>query len=206
VLYGRTGDDAGCAWYDILGEEAMREAVLRLAALGHERIGFVNGGAVYNYSRLRMQGYLDGMAEAGLVPDTALLRKDAVTAGQGAAAARSLFALQAPPTAIVYAVDMAALGLYRVAAEAGLTVGRDISVIGYDGIPEGDYAHPPLTSFAVDSRRAGERLSSLLIARIRGAAPETLRETDHAHLVARGSDGPPALTPTELAAKCAALT
>jgi LacI family transcriptional regulator len=72
----------------------------------------------------------------------------------------------------------------------GLTIGQDLSVIGYDGLPEGAVVQPGLTSFAVDSRAAGEELGMLLIRRCRGEAPEDLRRTARAKLVARGSDGP----------------
>ena len=55
--------------------------------------------------------------------------------------------------------------------------------------PEGAYSSPGLTTFAVNSHQAGSRLAQLLIERIRGTAPEDLRETVPAHLIARGSDG-----------------
>lgn len=199
VLYGRTGDGAGCAWYDILGEDAMRDAVRRLVALGHRRIAYVGAGTLFNFSGLRRAGFRTGLAEAGLPEDPALQLGSALTRDEGAAAARRLWQLDMPPTAIVFAVDAAALGAYRAAAELGLVVGRDVSLIGYDGIPDALHADPALTTFRVDTRAAGSRLAELLIRRIRGAAPETLRECVPAHLEQGGSDGPPALSPAALA-------
>ena len=64
-------------------------------------------------------------------------------------------------------------------------------------------ASPGLTSFAVDSYRAGARLAHLLIQNIRGTAPEDLRELASAELVERGSDRPPTLTSAELAQRLA---
>ncbi|MEM7724421.1 MAG: substrate-binding domain-containing protein, partial [Pseudomonadota bacterium] len=81
-----------------------------------------------------------------------------------------------------------ALGVYRAADKAGLVIGRDLAVISYDGIPEGATASPPLTTFAVDTRAAGRRLAEMLIARIRGTAPEELRALVPATLIARESD------------------
>ena len=104
-----------------------------------------------------------------------------------------------PPTGFVYALDNAALGLYPAAADLGLTVGREVSVISYDGIPEGAYASPALSTYSVDIRSAGERLAGLLIARIRGADPATLRETDTATFNDRGSSQEPLLTSGALA-------
>lgn len=192
VLFGRPKDDAGCAWFDILGENAMQEAVVHLASLGHRRIGFINGGKQYAYAPLREQGFIKGMQEAGLPIDTTLMLQDAVTIDDGDIAAGRLLDRANPPTAIVCAVDFSALGVYRAAHARGLKIGHDLSVVAYDGIPEGAYATPPLTTFAVDSRAAGTQLASLLIRRIQGEAPETLRQTASATFVDRGSTGPPA--------------
>lgn len=199
IMFGRTEDPSGCSWYDIKGEDAMRAATARLASQGHRRIAHVPGGSEYTYSKLRIDGYRDGLTAAGLSIDPALITSPAITHDAGEAATRSLLMLAEPPTAITFAVDRAALGAYRVAQDLGLRIGSDFSVIAYDGIPEGAYANPGLTTFAVNSRQAGDRLASLLIKRIRGAAPEELRELAPATLVERGSDGPPRLTPAELA-------
>ncbi len=206
VMFDRTSDPAGCAWFDVLGEDAMHDAVLRLSQLGHRRIGFVNGGPQYTYSRLRLDGYLRGLEAAGLPRDEDLIRGNAVRTEDGARETSRLLSLDAPPTAVVFAIDHAALGLYQAAAERGLDVGRDLSVISYDGVPDGAYAQPPLSSFAVDTRAAGHRLADLLIRRIRGEAPEALRETARASLVDRGSAGPPRLSSEELADRLSSKT
>lgn len=199
VMFGRTANPDGCAWYDIQGEDAMRDAVKRLAEMGHTRIAHIPGGAQYFYSHLRIDGYKSGLAGAGLPFDPALIAPAAMTRNDGAQSAKHLFHLDNPPTAIVCAVDRAALGVYEAAADLGLKVGEDISVIAYDGLPEGAYASPGLTTYAVDSHAAGARLAELLIDRIRGTAPEELRELAPPTLIERGSDRPPTLTPQELA-------
>ncbi len=206
VLYGRTQDLGNSAWFDFLGEDAIEEAVIRLADFGHQRIGFINGGKIFNYSLLREKGYRTGLKRRGYKLDKSLIRKDAVTVDQGYREALSLLRLDLPPTAIICALDMAALGVYQAATETGLDIGRDLSVIAYDGIPEGGYASPPLTTFSVDSRIAGERLAALLIACIRGTEPETLRESAYATLMARGSDGVPVCDSEDLARKIRAAT
>lgn len=191
VLFGRQTDAQGCCWFDVRGEDAMRDAVRHLVGLGHRRIAFINGGTQYAYAPLRLQGFMDGLGEAGLLADPRLMAQGAVTLDDGAAIADRLLAEPSPPTAIVCAVDFAALGVYRVAERRGLRVGRDLSVVAYDGIPEGTHVTPPLTTFSVDNRAAGERLSSLLIRRIRGEAHADLRETVLATFLDRGSTGPP---------------
>lgn len=204
VTYGRLRNLRDGAFFDILGEEAMRDAVLRLASHGHMRIGFVNGGAEYNFAHLRETGFRAGMAEAALEVDENLMLGGAMTREVGAEAAAQLLTLGNPPTAIVFAVDMAALGAYDAAEQFGLAIGRELSVISYDGIPECALVRPQLTSFRVDTRMAGGRLADLLIRQIRGEEPSTLRETALAELWPGGSDGPPAMTSEEIARRVAA--
>ncbi len=206
ILYGRTEygqsdpmDDM--SWFDISGEAAIRNAVVRLVNFGHSRIGYVGSDPKFNYSHLRRDGYLEGLKDAGLRDDPELIREGARTREEGAIEARALLKLDHPPTAMVFATDLAALGCYPVCAKLGLEIGKDVSILGYDGIPECQYVNPGLTTFSVDSRRAGERLATLLIRQTRGEEPATLRELSDAVLIARESDGPPRLTPEALARK-----
>lgn len=204
VLWGRTGDPAGCAWFDILGEGAMAEAVRRLWDFGHRRIGYIGGAAGYNYSVLRREGFRQALEDLGGTADESVMAANGATFETGAAGAQRLLGQPCPPTAIVCATDVGALGACHAIAAAGLTVGRDVSVISYDGVPEGAYATPGLTTFEVDNREAGTRLARLLIRFIRGEAPEDLRETARARLKVRATDGPPARTPEDLAAALSA--
>ena len=199
VLFGRSPDPTDCAWFDVLGEDAMTDPVRHLVTLGHTKIGFINGGMRYTYSRLRHSGFLKGMNQAGLAPDPAYLTHEAVTVAEGKTAALQLLSTASPPTAIVCAVDMAALGVYRACADLALAVGSDISVIAYDGTPDGAYATPPLSTYAVDFTAAGKRLSALLIRRIKGEPPEVLRKTVQPTFLDRGSAGAPRLTSSQLA-------
>ncbi|MEO0764888.1 MAG: LacI family DNA-binding transcriptional regulator [Pseudomonadota bacterium] len=190
VLYGRQDNDTGCAWFDVRGEDAMHNAVVHLAQLGHQRIGFINGGLIYNYAGLRRDGFARGMAACGLKIAREHVFEDAVTAEDGMRVGAQLLDLPNPPTAIVCAVDRVALGVYKAAAARGLKIGTDLSVVAYDGIHEGGHAQPPLTTYSVDNRQAGVRLATLLIRRIAGEAPEALRETVAATFLERGSTGP----------------
>lgn len=199
VLFGRVRDTADCAWLDARGEDAMADAVRRLAALGHRRIGFVNGATRYAYCHHRREGYVDGLAGAGLAVDPDLIIEGAEGPADGARAADRLLRLEAPPTAIVFATDRLALGAYRTAETLGLTLGRDVSVVGYDGLPEGAAVVPSLASFAVDFRGAGQTLARHLIRRIEGHEPETLRTTVAAEFRDGRSMGPPAYSSAELA-------
>lgn len=198
VLFGRTADPEGCAYFDILGEDAMTLAVRHLHGLGHRRIGYIGGGDGFYYSAARSAGYRSGIEAVGLAFDPAIVGSGAYTVEAGQREADRLLMAEEPPTAILCATDMCALGVCRRAAALGLRVGGDLSVIGYDGVPEGAWATPPLTTFEVDSRAAGLRLANLLIRRIRGEEPADLRELAHARFLDRGSAGRPVMSSAEL--------
>lgn len=116
------------------------------------------------------------------------MAEGALDIATGKAAGQRILSAEGAPSAVVCALDLAALGLYRAAAAMGRQVGRDLAVIAYDGIPEAAQATPSLTTFSVDNRMAGQRLAQMLIARIRGADPTHLREVAPARLIARRSD------------------
>lgn len=203
VLFGRSLDPVGCAWHDVLSEDAMRDAVLRLANLGHTKIGFINGGMHYTYGPLRLEGFRAGLSQAGLSCDAAHIKQGALTQSDGQAAAREILLTDEPPTAIVCALDTVALGVYRAAQELGLDIKRDISIIGYDGTPEGAQVSPQLSTFFVDHTESGCRLSDLLIRRIKGEDLSALRELVPATFKDGGPDGgsiaPPSKNSAELA-------
>ncbi|WP_156943815.1 LacI family DNA-binding transcriptional regulator [Roseivivax isoporae] len=188
VLFGRTEDSTECAWFDIRGERAMQQAVTRLATFGHRRIAFIGADSIYTYATKRLDGYRTGMTEAGLSP---CITTGHATAEDGAAALEALLDGDAPPTGVICATDLLAVGAVRSCRARGLKVGHDISIIGYDGSREGQAMEPPLTTFAVDQVAAGTRLAEMLIARIGGTDPHELRETADAVLREGGTDGPP---------------
>ena len=187
ILFGRHGDPDGCAWHDIDGWTAMRDSVLRLHRDGHRRIAFVGGSHGMTFSHIRRDGYRDGLMEAGLRFDPALVRRGAFDRARGAEAAAALLDLPDPPTAFIYALDAAALGLWTAAKARGLRVGHDVAVIGYDGAPEGAHAEPPLATWAVDYKASGLRLAAMLIRRVRGDDIGALREIVPATYLDRGS-------------------
>ena len=200
VMFGRTDTDEETVWYDIAGEDAMCSAVEHLHGLGHRRIAFINGGSKYKYSQLRRGGYLEGLARVGLQADPTLMAEECLTEEDGRAAASAMLSQDAPPTGFVFALDKAALGLYPLAAELGLTIGKHLSVISYDGVPEGASVTPPLSTHSVDITRAGERLGALLIRHIRGDEAEDLHELEQATFLDRGSAGAPVFTSAQLSA------
>lgn len=135
VGYGRTGNAEGFAWLDFDNEAGSVEAVRRLAALGHRRIAYVHAPLAMNFAQQRHAGFLRGMAEAG-----APVRAEYVVLGSldrrgGYAAGRELLALPERPTAILVDNNLGGVGVVRALLQAGIAIGREVSVIVNDGVP-----------------------------------------------------------------------
>lgn len=98
-------------------------------------------------------------------------------------------------TAVFCANDQVALGFYRAAAEAGLRIPHDVSVIGFDNIAEAEFFTPPLTSVAQSFRLIGETLVSLLVQQITSGVASHERTLLPVELVVRASTGAPRTEP-----------
>lgn len=206
VLFGRlqfqnVDQDTNSSWYDIDGQSAFADAVIRMKNHGHSRIGFVGAPSNYTYAQFRKSGYELGLAESAIEVDEALIISDMQTREDGERATEKLLGLPNPPTAIIFSTDEIAMGAYVVAEKFGLKLGHDLSISAYDGTARGGYMMPSLTSYKVNLHEAGARLSALLIERVKGEKAETLREVANAEFMKGGSDGPPKLNSHQLAEK-----
>jgi DNA-binding LacI/PurR family transcriptional regulator len=120
-------------------------ALDHLLGLGHTRIGFI-GGRPLGDIRERRTAFLEHLAAQGHpAPDEYVKNVTNDPAG-GAAGLEALLALERPPTAIVCSTDHLAVGVLHAAAERGMTVPGDLSVVGFDDIPMASYLVPPLTT------------------------------------------------------------
>ncbi len=153
-----------CVSVDGIG--ALAETVARLVALGHRRIAMVSGPqTASDRAQQRHQGFLRGMASAGLVP-WPLIEVPFVEAAAGQVAQ----ALRAAdrPTALLCSNDLLAIRAIRAAHLAGLDVPRDVSIVGFDGIALGEDLTPALTTITQPNHGIGRTSASLLIDAIAG--------------------------------------
>ncbi|WP_232549847.1 LacI family DNA-binding transcriptional regulator [Propioniciclava soli] len=166
----------------------LRDLMAHVLSLGHERVAHLAGPAAFVHSGEREQVWRDALAEAGLPPGP-LVRGDFSTES-GAKAADALLDLPEPPTAVVCANDLMAIGLVSRAGARRVRVPQELSVTGFDGIRLASYISPPLTTVRTSPHHLGSRAAELLLDRIAGGAVE------HAHiepagLVLAGSTAPP---------------
>jgi len=194
AVHGRaSGITLPYAWLDVNNRSAFRRATEFLIDLGHRRIALVNGLEFMDFAWRRRGGYEDALTAHGLPIDPGLMRSEEMTEVYGYRAATEMLRQSGPPTAFLVASIISALGVRRGIEEAGLVMGRDISIITHDDALSylqngGDV--PIFTATRSSVREAGRRLAQMLIDRINdpdGPPPTLLLE---AELMVGRSTGP----------------
>ncbi|GAB2941603.1 LacI family DNA-binding transcriptional regulator [Nonomuraea fastidiosa] len=171
--------------------EGATAVVEHLIELGHRRIGFIAGRSELVASRSREEGYLQALARAGIPADPALIAKGDFHPGSAAPLARALLERPDRPTAIFAANDDMALTTLEVAKDLGLSVPGDLSVAGFDDIPEAALAEPALTTVDQSVYRLGYEAARMLKALVRGEWDGPHQIVLPARLVVRRSTAPP---------------
>lgn len=143
--------------------EGALAAMDYLTGLGHRRIGFITGRSDLQSASQRLQGYKDGLCRANLPFEPELVQAGDYSKETGFTCAQRLLRLPNPPTAIFAANDQSAFGVYRAAQEAGVNIPADLSVIGFDNIPEVAYITPPLTTIDQSIDQMGFVATDLLV-------------------------------------------
>ncbi|TBU78414.1 LacI family DNA-binding transcriptional regulator [Phytopseudomonas daroniae] len=147
---------------------AARTMTEHLLALGHRRIGLIQGPPDSPLTRERFAGYREALDAAGLELDPALLQDGDYTCQSGHAAAAYLLRNEARPTAIFCENDEMAMGSIQCIRQAGLRVPEDISVAGFDDISFAAFCDPPLTTIAQPAEAFGQHAVAMLLALLDG--------------------------------------
>jgi LacI family transcriptional regulator len=148
--------------------ESVLAAVEHLIGLGHQRIAFIQGTAGTPSSVKRMAGFLDALNSAGIPVDDNLIIPGDYTRVGGRKAMAELLDRSNPPTAVVCANDLSALGALEEAQMRGHKVPQSISIVGYDDIDEAALASPPLTTIRLPPHEIGIVAAEKLIERLKG--------------------------------------
>jgi LacI family transcriptional regulator len=169
--------------------KGVLDAMRHLLALGHRRIGFITGRMDIVCSQDRLQGYRDGLAEVGLPFEPELVREGDFTQPTGFRQAQALLQLPERPTAIIASNDSMAFGTMDAAKAAGLQVGQDLSVIGFDDVYMASQVYPPLTTIRQPMFEMGEAAFEMLVALLEGRKMLTVRRELPTELIIRESTG-----------------
>ena len=172
--------------------DGARQAVDHLLGLGHRTVHHVSGPAGWRSSGLRRDGWRRALERAGRVVPEPLVGDWSARSGYEAGAR-----LAADPdvTAVLCANDQTAIGLVRAFREAGRNVPRDVSVIGFDDVPEAAYLSPALTTVRQDLQGMARHGVGLLLAAVDAPRPGSHVERLPLELVLRETTAPPTTAP-----------
>jgi LacI family transcriptional regulator len=178
---------------DVDNERAFREATDLLLALGHKRFALVNGPAELDFAMRRQMGVEKALAGAGLTLDRDAISNTLMTDANGYKHMARILAGPVRPTAVLCASTVLALGAVRAISQAGLVLGRDISLIAHDDdlmLLKPENFIVPLTTTRSSLREAGRRIAERLIQTVaHPEAPTLPGELWIADLVVRASTG-----------------
>jgi DNA-binding LacI/PurR family transcriptional regulator len=172
VMLGEHAVDVAIDHVAIDNVLAARTAVAHLVSMGKRRIAVIGQNPRRATAALRLAGYRAALAEAGLphiddlvAPATNYHRRD------GAQAMAALLDRPDPPDAVFCFNDLLAVGALRTAADRGLKVPEDLSVVGFDGTEESAYSLPSLTTIAPDKNAIARTAVELIHRRITAGEP-----------------------------------
>lgn len=189
VAFGRADSEWEFCWVDVDGIDGVIQAVGHLVDLGHSRIACLAWPEASLTGQYRLEGYRTAMADADLEVEPGWIvrsensYKDAYRDSQvwlGMPAKRR-------PTAVVALSDLMAIGVMNAGADAGLRIGRDLAVAGFDDAPVTGFLCPPLTSVRQPIAQVGERAVTMLIDLVRGEAPSPAQVLLKPRLIVRDS-------------------
>jgi DNA-binding LacI/PurR family transcriptional regulator len=169
-------------------EAGGRIATRHLLQHGHRTVWHLAGPADWLDARGRIDGWRSALDQAGA--DVPPLLTGDWTAQSGYEAGQ-LLARMTDLTAVFAANDQMALGLLRALSEHGRSVPGDVSVVGFDDIPEAAYFAPPLTTVRQDFDEVGRRSLAVLLSQIDGTSATMIDTTVGSSLLVRASTAPP---------------
>lgn len=190
IVHGRTDRKPDYAYFDIDNYKAFKDATRLLMDLGHQEIALLNGTQDSVFAIDRYRGYCDVFGQRGLVVNPELVFADAMTEENGYRIISQLIDANKLPTAILCSSALLTLGANRRFRDAGIVVGRDVSIVSHDdGLSslKTENFSVPLTVTRSPIRIAGQEIGKMLIEQSLGASISALQKVVQAELVVRAS-------------------
>ncbi len=172
---------------DCTNFQGAYEATEYLIQLGHQRIGFITGLMQIASASERLEGYKAALRDNNLPCDETLIVQGDYLQSSGYQAAQTLLALPQRPTAIFASNDLEALGAMQAIREHGLSIPDDISLMGFDDIPQASMTHPTLTTVRQPLDTMGRVAARLLLEHIENPQKQPRRVTMATKLIVRDS-------------------
>ncbi|MFK8014629.1 MAG: LacI family DNA-binding transcriptional regulator [Gammaproteobacteria bacterium] len=169
--------------------DVCMDMVRYLSRLGHERIAFVRGHVDHKAMTSRYQGFVDGMAEAGLKVRSSFVIQGQNTFESGIDCGIRLMRNKVRPTAVFCSNDHMAAGVMKVVHEMGLSIPGDVSVAGFDDIPMAAQVWPALTTVRQPLNDMARLAARMLIDYCRDPQSAPQNHVVNAEIIVRGSTG-----------------
>ncbi|WP_345324845.1 LacI family DNA-binding transcriptional regulator [Candidatus Villigracilis proximus] len=163
VLIDHQGTGTACPAVGATNWQGAYNATEYLIKLGHQRIGFITGSMDLGCAEDRLQGYRSALRTHHLPLETELVYEGDFLQTDGYTGASALLDLPNPPTAIFASNDVMAMGVMDAVRNRGLRVPNDISVVGFDNIPQSAMVFPPLTTVQQPLEQMGRVATQILL-------------------------------------------
>ena len=175
VAHGRTELKEPYAWFDYDHEAGIRLALERLLGLGHARIALISAPLEFNFARRRLDGFMALMSGAGMAVDPRYLVDNILDRRAGYQAMQQLLECSPRPSAVIVDNHLSGVGAVRALLDAGLEIGKQISVIVWGRVEDTLAGSNVTTIEQPEPRRAGAKMSEMLLALLAGTAPSELQ-------------------------------
>src|SRR5690606_7765001 len=140
-------------------------ATKHLTDLGHRRIALIMGDPEMQESIERRNGYLNALRDGGIEPDESTMAAGPYCETNGYNIMSGWLGEGKHPTAVVCASDAIAAGVLLALFESGISVPKDVSVVGFDDVPGSAFLIPPLTTISQPIYEKGQQAANILIDR-----------------------------------------
>jgi len=165
------------------------QAVSHLLAMGHRRVAFIGGPLSTTTGRERLEGYQKALDNHGVPRDQNLIKIGGFKQQGGLELTCQLLAMAEPPSALFTGNNLLTLGVLNCLHEKGLSVPRDLALVGFDDMPWAQSLDPPLTAVAQPTHDLGRTAAELLLRRIANRDAQTAQVILQPTLVVRRSCG-----------------
>jgi LacI family transcriptional regulator len=194
ILIDHQGTGRTCPAVGATNWQGAYRATEYLIKMGHNRIGFITGSMDLGCSMDRLEGYLSALRTHHATDAPELIYEGAFFQPDGYAGASALLDLPNPPTAIFASNDIMAMGAMDAVRSRGLRIPDDVSIVGFDDIPQAAVVRPALTTVNQPLEKMGRVATQMLLDLLRQPDKEASRIELPTELVIRDSCQSPRAT------------
>ena len=191
VLIDHQGTGENCPAVGATNWQGAYTATEYLISLGHKRIGFITGSMDLGCAEDRLKGHRSALRTYHIPELPELIYEGNFFQPDGYAGACALLDLDDPPTAIFASNDVMAMGVMDAVRNRELRIPDDISVVGFDNIPQSAMVYPPLTTVQQPLEQMGRVAAQMLIGILNDVEKDSNRIELPTELIVRSSTSTP---------------